>query len=121
MCCRHYCLSIVPFLLMLQTRKIKLKPKDCIFFGKSLYIQFKSELISTGYIPNNVRKTSAPNSHKCKLSPYKYEVNSPKRKNSSTQWLAWKQPRKRICCVLLSLLLHSLACIVDVTNRTYQT
>ena len=38
-----------------QTTQIKLKPKDCIFLGKSLYIQFTYQLFSTVIIPNKVR------------------------------------------------------------------
>ena len=54
---------------MLQTTWIKLEPKDCIFVVKSLGIKFTPQLFPTVYIPNKVRETSAPNIHKCKLSP----------------------------------------------------
>ena len=46
--------AIIPFPI-LQTTQVKLKPKDCIFHGKSLYIQFTPQLFSTVSLPNKVR------------------------------------------------------------------
>ena len=37
--------------------------------------------------PNKVRQTSAPNSHKCKTSPEKIQIQQPKRKVIFTLWL----------------------------------
>ena len=56
--------TLAPVSSMSQTTHIKLKPKDCILFVKSLYIQVTPQLFSTASIPNKVRQTSTPNSHK---------------------------------------------------------
>ena len=70
--------DISPFPI-LQTTQIKLEPKDFIFLVKSLYIQFTPQLFSTVYIPNKVRKTSAPYSHTCKPSPDEIISQQPKK------------------------------------------
>ena len=62
-----------------QTTQIKLKPKYCIFLGKSLYIQFTPQLFLTVYIPNKLRYTSAPNSHNCKPSTEEIPIQQSKR------------------------------------------
>ena len=71
-------IAVLLMLPILQTTQIKLKPKYCIFLVKSLYIQFTHQLLSTVSRPNNVRYTSAPNSHKCK--PSKDEIPSQRSK-----------------------------------------
>ena len=68
-CCCHCWRSLVPVSSMSQTTQIELEPKDYIFLGKSLYIQFIPQLFSTVSIPNKLRQTSAPNSHKYTQSP----------------------------------------------------
>ena len=61
--------ALVPVLSMSQTKKIELKPKDCIFLVKFQGIQFTPQLFLMVSIPNKVSYNSAPNSHKFKPSP----------------------------------------------------
>ena len=71
--------GIIDLLLSLSSStQIKIKPNDFTFLGKSLYIQFTSQLFSTVYIPNRIRYTITPNSHKCK--PSTDEIKSQKTK-----------------------------------------
>ena len=70
--------AIFPFPIS-QTIQIKIEPKDCVFIGKSLYIQFTPQLFSTVSIQNKVRYTSAPNSRKCTPSREKIQSYKPKR------------------------------------------
>ena len=63
----------------LQTTQIKLEPKNYVFLVKSLGSQFTPQLFSTVYIPNKVRYTSTPNSHKFKPFPEKIRGQQPKR------------------------------------------
>ena len=64
---------------MLQTTYINLEPNNCIFFGKYMYTQFKTQLFSTVSIPNILRYTRAPKNHKCKPSIEKIRSQKLKR------------------------------------------